>query len=345
MINQTLQYSPAVHSGNRVATVMQKVLLALSPVLAFWLFSYAWAALLQMLLALVVGLLAEVFALRLRGLPVRVFINDFSTPVAMLLLALCLPPLTPWFVVVIAALVAVLLAKHSYGGLGQNIFNPAMAGYALVLVSFPQQLASWSAPWWAIDAASILSFKQSLLLVFQFESVSSRLDVITGATILADLRHQLAVLDWKWLPWLWFNGLCFFGGLLLLLMRLITWHIPVAFLLSLWFFASLFDWAGWSHITIMPIWQLGLGASMLGAFFILTDPVSAATSPLGKLLYAAFAGFLVVLIRIWGNYPDAICFAVLLANLVVPLLDHYCVPTIVSRYGWGGNQQLDKRKK
>ena len=333
-LSQAPRSSPFFHNGNRTSLVMLKVILVLLIPLALWVHHFGVAALVQITLALVTGMSCEWLALKLRGLPIKPFLKDYSTPLAMLLLAFCIPPSAPWWVIVIAATTAILLAKHAYGGIGNNVFNPAMAGYAVVLISFPQELASWpliidsnSIDPSSIDLGSIdLSWKDWLLVIFSNNTNTLSIDAYSGATLLAQLRlHEVIELTTHQQFWFWLNALALGSGILLLLLRIITWHIPIAFMGSIFFTSALID--GLFGIAVMPItWQLWTGATMLGAFFILTDPVSSATSPSGKLIYAGLAGLLVVVIRTWGNYPDAVCFAVLIANMIVPVLDHYCLP-------------------
>lgn len=318
---------------------MAKVLLALFIPCLVWFLIFGYGVLVQIGLAVVVGLGCEAIALYWRKFSILPFIKDGSTLVAMVLLALCIPPYAPWWLVTIAAVIAILLAKHIYGGLGKNIFNPAMAGYAVVLISFPAEFALWATPdiSWLLSAEKVISqpsWSMTLAMIFGWGDMLNWADAYSGATALAQLQVD-NILSFEWLKraWFWFNISALLGGVLLVWWRVITWHIPVAFLVSVTAVSLLFDVFGWLPEAGFMLHHF-LGATMLGAFFIITDPVSAATSPKGRLIYAAFAGLMVVVIRTWGNYPDSIAFAVLLANLLVPILDDYCKPAI------GNSQKL-----
>jgi len=226
---------------------------------------------------------------------------------------------------------AILFAKHMFGGLGYNLFNPAMVGYALVLVSFPEDLSLWlSQP----DRLGT-SLGYSLQLIFDGGlATQNNWDVLTGATALdlhrdalllntsgqnpiAELQQAKGLLGAKHSEWI--NLAFLIGGLWMISKRLISWHIPVAYLSALAIFTMI------HKITINSDFIISLqllgGATMLGAFFICTDPVSAAVSNRGKIIYAALAGVLVYAIRAFGAFPDSVAFAVLLANCAVPLID------------------------
>jgi electron transport complex protein RnfD len=335
---------PHVVGDNRVARIMRIVIYALGPTVAVHVAFFGPGLLVQIVLGVATALAAEAAALRLRGKPIEPFLKDGSAIITALLLALCLPPLAPWWLVVSGAAFAILLAKHAYGGLGANPFNPAMVGYAVLLVSFPAQLLQWLPP----NAPGIegvdLTFVQTLTTILTGESPGElRWDAITSPTPLEALRTNLTMgmtmseaqsspifgaLGGK--GWQWINLATFAGGVWLLGMRIIRWHIPVAMLGALAVCASLMylvdpgAYAG-------PAFHLTSGASMLGAFFIATDPISAATSERGKLIYGAGVGVLTYVIRTWGGYPDGVAFAVLMMNMLVPLIDRYTIPRIYGR--------------
>ena len=228
---------------------------------------------------------------------------------------------------------AIVVAKQLYGGLGSNPFNPAMVGYALALISFPVAMTTN----WA-EAATLWGgapgFGETLAKIFT--GGQTAVDGWTMATPLDEYKHKIAshtsveVLghptfgDLIARGWEWVNLAFLAGGVLLIALRIITWHIPVAFLAGIAAMSLAF---GSNADQYAPL-QLHLlaGGTMLGAFFIATDPVSAATSHQGKLIYGAGIGVLVYLIRSWGNYPDAVAFSVLLMNFAVPFIDHYTPP-------------------
>jgi Na+-translocating ferredoxin:NAD+ oxidoreductase subunit D len=339
----TLATAPAPHvvAPNSVARVMRLVICALVPAFAMHVILFGPGILVQAALAVGMALAAEALALRLRRLPLRKFLTDGSATITALLIALCLPPLAPWWLVVSGTAFAILLAKHLYGGLGHNPFNPAMVGYAVLLVSFPAHLTRWIAP----DVVGLRSVELGLgdtLYAILMGDLPSHLqwDAVTSPTPLNALRTGLALGNtmqetiaspvfgmFGGRGWDWINVAILAGGLWLMAMRIIRWHTPVAMLAGLSIPAALMyslDPGTYSG----PLFHLTAGASMLGAFFIATDPVSSATSDRGKLVYGAGIGLATYVIRTWGGYPDGVAFAVLLMNLAVPLIDRFTVPRI-----------------
>jgi Na+-translocating ferredoxin:NAD+ oxidoreductase subunit D len=335
--------SPAPHvvTPTGVAQVMRLVLYALVPTVAMHLIFFGVGLLVQIILGCATALGAEALALRMRRKPIAMFLFDGSALITAVLLALCLPPLAPWWLIVSGTAIAILLAKHLFGGLGANPFNPAMVGYAVLLVSFPAQLLQWLPP----DTAGIEPAQMSIgesLQTIATGSPPDRLtwDAITSPTPLDALRTNLkmgmTMSEAHAAPifgafggkgWQWINLATLLGGVMLLTMRVIRWHIPVAMLGAIAVCSTLLyvvdpgAYAG-------PAFHLTAGASMLGAFFIATDPISAATSDRGRLVYGAGIGVLTCVIRTWGGYPDGVAFAVLLMNLCVPLIDRYTIPRI-----------------
>ncbi|MCW8977654.1 MAG: RnfABCDGE type electron transport complex subunit D, partial [Marinobacter sp.] len=250
-----------------------------------------------------------------------------------LLLGLSLPQFAPWWVSAVAVISAIVVAKQLYGGLGSNPFNPAMVGYALVLVSFPVAMTTnWAEPAMLWDGAP--GFGETLATIASGQQTA--VDGWTMATPLDEYKHKITthtateVLNHPTFGegiargWEWVNAAFLAGGLLLIALRIITWHIPTGFLGGMIVMSLAF---GNNADLYAPLsLHLLAGGTMLGAFFIATDPVSAATSHQGKLIYGAGIGILIYLIRTWGNYPDAVAFSVLLMNFAVPFIDHYTPP-------------------
>lgn len=309
----------------RLRNAMQQVLLACLPgvLVLFWV--YGWGVLFTLLLSTASALLTEAVLLRLRGRPVFPALNDGSALVSACLLAIALPTYAPWWIPVIAASSAIALGKQLYGGVGRNPFNPAMLGYAVVLLSFPLPMTHWPAP-------------QALDLGHGFSAVfglGEKPDAWAQATVLDGLRQNRSLtidelfashpgfghLAGRGSEW---ASLAFLaGGLFLLQRKVISWQTPVAMLGSL-FVVSLLCWNGsGSDSNGSPLLHLLAGSTMLTAFFIATEPVSGPKTPWGRLLFGASLGVLIYLIRTWGNYPDGAAFAVLLMNLGVPALDRW----------------------
>ena len=340
--------APAPHAigGFTVPRVMFQVLLALAPAAVAHVVLFGPGLLLQALVAGVTALACEALAMRLRGRDAAPVLRDGSVLVTAALLAISITPLLPFWLTTLGTACAVLLGKHLFGGLGQNPFNPAMVGYAVLLVSFPAAMTHWPVP---LDAAPH-EWSQLAQLTFAYvtggAAAQPAWDGYTGATALDSIRSGLTLR--YTLPeivsqqaiagplgargFAWVNAMALLGGLFLWRRRLIRWHIPVAVLAGLLLPASIASALDPGRYP-GPLFQAFAGATMLGAFFIATDPVSAATTDRGRLWYGAGIGILVWVIRNWGGYPDGFAFAVLLMNLAAPLLDRYTVPRI---YGHAG---------
>ncbi len=326
--------SPHTRAAPSTGRVMQLLILATLPGLLALTASFGWGNLINVIWCVLIAVAAEATLLRVRGKPVAFFLRDYSAVVTGLLLGLSLPPFLPWWVSLVAVLSAIVMAKHLFGGLGSNPFNPAMVGYALVLISFPVAMTTtWATPVALLDDAP--GFFTTLSHIFGF-SGSVAVDAYTGATPLDiyknDITASLATTvtadpvfgDFVARGWEWANLGFLAGGLFLIWKGLITWHIPVSLLGALAFMSLLF---GHDPDQAVPVsMHMLAGGTMLGAFFIATDPVSAATSNKGKLWYGAGIGILIYIIRHWGAYPDAVAFAVLLMNFAVPFIDYYTQP-------------------
>jgi electron transport complex protein RnfD len=327
--------SPHLPVSDSVAVMMQRVLVALLPGIAcaFWVFG--WGILINIVLATGAALAAEAAMLAVRRRPVTTALLDGSAVLTGVLLALALPPLSPWWIPVIGSLFGIVIAKQLYGGLGYNPFNPAMAGYVVLLISFPLELTLWSVP------GETLALSDTLALVFTgVLPAEHSLDAITMATPMDTIKTRLGLSEtlseihasplfgsFAGAGWEWINFWFLLGGLLLLKLKVIQWQIPVGMLgglaaISLVFYSINPD------VYSSPQFHLFSGAAMIGAFFIATDPISASTTPLGRLYYGAGIGLLVYLIRTWGGYPDGVAFAVLLMNMAAPMIDHYTRPRV-----------------
>lgn len=325
--------SPLHRAPSGSSAVMLWVVLAAIPGLMAQTLFFGWGNLINVLWCTTLALGFEAVILKLRRRPVLFHLRDCSAVVTGLLLGLALPPLLPWWASLTAVAVAIILAKQLYGGLGYNPFNPAMVGYALVLISFPVAMTvNWAAPETLLDRT--LSFFDTAAIIFNGASaapdgwsMATPLDVYKNeiGSALATTVNQAPVFgSGIALGWEWVNVGFLAGGCLLLYRRIITWHIPAGVLGGL---ALLSLALGWDVDQNVPLTlHLFAGGTMLGVFFIATDPVSAATSNRGKLVFGAGIGVLVYLIRTWGVYPDAFAFAVLLMNFAAPFIDYYTKP-------------------
>jgi len=331
--------SPFLKPPNSIRKVMLHVLVALIPALAAYVWYFGVGILINIIIASITALVCEAWMLKVQKKPILSFLGDYSAFLTAVLLAFALPTLTPWWMTVIGTAFAIIVAKHLYGGLGYNLFNPAMAGYVVLLICFPQAMVVWFAPA-GVELGQIQpNFQQSLHYIFTGAFPPEiTLDSITSATPLDILKTELGgmqtMTEIKTHPifgsmgahgWEWINNWIAIGGFYLLFMRVIRWQIPVAVLAGLLITAGVFNILDPSHYA-KPSFHLFSGAAMLGAFFIATDPVTAATSNKGRLIYGFGIGFWTYVIRTWGGYPDGVAFAVLLMNMCVPLIDYYCKP-------------------
>ncbi len=346
--------SPHTHSGKLTARIMLWVIVAMLPALCAQLYYFGFGVLIQAALAVAFGLALEFGITLLRRKPALFYIGDFSVILTALILAMAIPPYAPYWIILLGVGCAVILGKHVYGGLGQNLFNPAMVGYVVLLVSFPLQMTTWLPPIQLLNEPPTFADAYALIFTgfstdgFSLHQLTASIDGITQATPLDTLKTAgkhatenfaqigLSPIFERVLPlgddslpqgigWMQVN-LCFLaGGIFLIWKKVIHWHIPMAFLSAIFLF-SLFHW--FTPLGTDPLWQWFSGATMFGAFFIATDPVTASITPKGKLLFGAVAGCLVCIIRFYGNYPDGVAFAILLTNICVPLIDHYTRPRV-----------------
>ncbi|MEX2473989.1 electron transport complex subunit RsxD [Marinobacter sp.] len=327
------QSSPHARSARPTSQVMLWVMLAALPGLLAQTLFFGWGNLINVVWCVVVALGSEALMLSLRKKPLAFFLRDNTAAVTGLLLGLSLPQFTPLWVSAIAVISAIVMAKQLYGGLGSNPFNPAMVGYALVLISFPVAMTTnWAEAGLLWQSAP--SFGETLSIVASGQQTT--VDAYTMATPLDEYKHQIGsgtaaeVLQHPTFGggiargWEWVNAAFLLGGLGLIALKIISWHIPVSMLAGLAVMSLAFG-SNPDQAAPLSLHMLA-GGTMLGAFFIATDPVSAATSHQGKLIYGAGIGVLIYVIRSWGNYPDAVAFAVLLMNFAVPFIDHYTPP-------------------
>ncbi len=329
--------SPHTHIDNSVSDVMRKVLIALIPGILFSAFYFGIGILVNCILAVVFALIAEAIVLKLRKRDIVPVLKDCTAAVTAILFALCISPFTPWWTTFAGVAFAIIVAKHIFGGLGLNPFNPTMAGYVFVLLCFPVQMAYW--PDISGFAEQELSTGQNISVIFS--GLPDELDAVTGATPLADMKIELGLMTmvseiksnplygsfggkgWEWIAFAYLAG-----GIFLIINKVIRWQIPVAVLGSIFVLSLLFNIID-SDIYPSAFFHLFTGGTMLCAFFIATDPASSSTTPKGKIIYAVGIGFLIYIIRTWGGYPDGIAFSVIIMNAIIPLIDYYTRPKVL----------------
>ncbi len=312
--------APHVHSGDSVTRNMLLVIIALLPAFAVSVCSFGWSTVITTAISIAACVLTE-WVISKFVLKIKPTLWDCSAILTGLLLAFNLPANLPWWIVVIGAIVAIGVGKMTFGGLGQNPFNPALVGRVFLLISFPVQMTTWPRP---------LGF------------ATQYIDALSGATPLAALKmaikgHEAEAIHR--LPELWdmfigYTGgslgeICAFaliaGGLILIITRVITWHIPVSIIATVAAFAAISSWCGLvpegldaCHYVATSLLSGGL---MLGAFFMATDYVTSPMTGWGKIIFGVGIGVITMVIRTWGAYPEGVSFAILIMNATVPLLN------------------------
>ena len=335
--------SPHILRETGVGQVMRRVLYAMAPGIAALAWFFGWGVLVNLTLATVVALVAETLMLAARGKPLALHLGDCSAVVTAWLLAAALPSLAPWWLTALGVAFAIVVAKHLYGGLGYNPFNPAMVGYVVLLISFPREMSTWPIPH-GVGQAHVLGLPETLEIVF---GGAGRLvaDGLTGATPLDVLRTQLGlgltVTEIRNSPvfgivsgsgWEWAALGFLAGGLWLVYISAADWRIPAGMLGGLAAIATVFYLVDPQRYA-PPWFHVWSGAAIFGAFFIATDPVTASTTPRGRLIYGAGIGVLVYVIRAFGGYPDGVAFSVLLMNIAAPTIDLYTQPRVFGARG------------
>lgn len=340
----TIAHSPHAHAPVSIAKVMATVMIALTPATLFGFWLYGLPAINLWAVSLISAIVGEFFILRMQARAVRPALMDGSGILTAWLLAMSLPPLAPWWIAALGSGFAVVVGKQIFGGLGQNVFNPAMAARVMLLISFPLEMTSWAKPA-PLGSAQASGFEESLRATF----LSQPIDGMASASLLGHVKTELTRgigLDHSLtgyfdpLTVLWGNHagslgetaalLLLAGGLFLMVRRIITWQAPVAMLLGVAVPALLFSAIDGVHYA-GPLVHLFSGGLMLAAFFIVTDPVTSPNTPRGQFIFGLGCGLLTWVIRTWGGYPEGVAFAVMLMNAATPLIDQYVRPRIYGR--------------
>ena len=304
--------TPSLHLARSVPATMGLVLLALVPGIAAMTVFFGPGVLLQIALAVLFAMALEAAMLALRGAALKPALTDLSAPLTAVLFALCLPPTAPWWMNLVGITAAIVVAKHLYGGLGHNPFNPAMVGVAVVVLAFPLEYSRWIAPgqWDTLAQATPLD------LLRQQATLGYALSEIRSNAVFGSLGGR----GWEWVAIFWA-----LGGLFLLWKRVIPWQTPVA-VLGTTMLVTLPFWLWDADTHPSPLAHLFSGALVFAAFYIATDPVSGCTTPRGRLLFGGGVALLTLAIRRWGGFPDGVAFAVLLMNAAAPLIDRLARP-------------------
>ncbi len=352
------QSSPFLKPDLSVAKIMRVVTMLMIPGIVTSAYIFGYGVLINIVLAIIFAYAFEAIMLYLRQRPIKVYLNDNSALLTAVIVGVALPPLAPWWLTFVGMIFAIVITKQLYGGIGYNIFNPAMVAYAILLVSFPAQMTTyWQTPEMLLSLhhGQTLSLLQSLnFQLFAQLPDNISIDALSSATPLGIVRTAVlsnaATINeidaqgntfglFGGIGTEWVNLAFLAGGLFMLYKGLISWHIPLSLLATLGFLSLLFG-SFELDSNPSPMFHLFSGATMLGAFFIATDPVTAATTPKGRIFYGIGIGALIYIIRTWGGYPDAIAFSVLLMNMTVPLLDYYTQPRVYGQTINNDDQEL-----
>ncbi len=345
----TLAYTdksaPFTHAPTSVQKTMTTVILALVPATLFDAWLFGWPAIFMFLITVGSCVVAEALCLQAQDKPVGATLSDGSAVLTGWLLAMSLPPWAPWWIGVIGSVFAIVLAKHLFGGLGQNVFNPAMVARVALLVSFPVKMTAWVTPH-PLFSDKGLSFADSLAITFGH---AFNVDTMTAASALGYVKTELSrgvpvTESVQNLPDLMDMAiglhagsfgetsaiLILAGGLVLLARKIISWHTPVALMGTLFVMGTVFHLINPDRFAD-GTFHLMSGATFLGAFFIATDYVTSPVSKQGQIVYGVGCGLLAWIIRTFAGYPEGMAFAVLLMNALTPIIDHNCRPRAFGR--------------
>ncbi len=358
----SLAHAPHAHAPMTVGQVMASVMLALTPATLYGFWLYGWPAIFLWSVAMGTALLAEAASLWLQGRAAKATLLDGSAALTAWLLAISLPPFAPWWVAAIGSVFAIVIAKQVFGGLGQNVFNPAMAARVMLLISFPVEMTMWAAPT-PITGAQAPGLLQSLAITFggaHWDGMASasllghvKTEFTRGVDLASSLPAHFAAVHGVMADAAWGNRagslgetaglLLLAGGAFLVVRQVITWHAPVAMLLGVAAPALLAHALDPAHyLGVLP--HLLSGGVMLAAFFIVTDPVTSPNTPAGMFVFAFLCGLLTWIIRSWGGYPEGVAFAVMIMNSLTPIIDCYVKPRIYGRDRKGQSLQIEAKE-
>lgn len=323
--------SPAIKERSTVSMLMFTVILGLLPALFLQIGFFGYQILGNLFFGIGFALFLEAVCLKLRNYPIRPFILDGSAFVTAWLLIISVPANIPIWTLLIGIFFSIVVAKHAYGGIGSNPFNPAMIGYAVLLISFPKIMTNWPIS----DGFEIRNFIQ-FSQFFSIANINEAYDAIVSATPLDQIKTSLFLgKEVNALPislstlssYQMIAILYFLGGLFLVYKKVITWHLPLSLILSIYTFSGLLHLYD-QNTYMSPLFHLLNGATFLAAFFIITDPVSSPTTLKGKIIFGILIGLITVIIRNYGGYPDGIAFAVIFMNICVPLIEKFTQPKV-----------------
>jgi Na+-translocating ferredoxin:NAD+ oxidoreductase subunit D len=317
----SVSVSPYIKSDDSISKIMWNVNLALAPAAIFGSFYFGMTAFINIVVAIVAAVGSEYVVQKIRKVKITAF--DGSAFITGLLLAMCIPPGLPYYMTALGSMFAIVVAKHSMGGLGYNIFNPAHIGRAALMVSWPLAMTTWSRLTTSVDVVTsatplgILKMEGYSKLIETFGSKAELYKAMLFGTRNGSIGETCTIL-------------LVLGGVYLLYKKIISWEIPVVMIATVGLLTWIFGKNG--LFTGDPIFHMMAGGLVIGAFFMATDMVTVPMTPKGQIIFAVGAGILTTLIRLVGGYPEGVCYSILLMNTVTPLIDRMTKPKI---YGMG----------
>lgn len=323
-MNKRLKTNPLPHLRRGITTqqVMLHVIIALIPACIGAVYYFGWLALIQIAAAVLSAVLAEWIFQKVTG--TRIAVGDLSAVVTGILLALNLPVTAPIWLFVVGSVFSIIIAKQLFGGIGQNFINPALAGRAFLQITWPAMLSSFIAPEKvAVTGQHLLKGVDAVSAATPLATgtATSYMDLFTGniAGSMGEISAMLILL----------------GGLYLLVMGVIRWHIPVIYIAT----TALLTWAfgGAGLFAGDPLRQVLSGGLLLGAVFMATDYASTPATRKGQIIFALGCGVLTAVIRLWGGYPEGVCYSILIMNALSPLIERLTLPRV---YGTGKSKRV-----
>ncbi len=338
--NQTaISSAPHIHNGISTNKIMWFVIIALLPATIFGIISFKIPAMIHIVSGILGGVIAETaFQFFTKQ---KITITDGSAVITGLLVAFNVPPNAYYWIPAVGAAFGIIIAKHFFGGLGNNIFNPALVGRAFLLASWPVQMTTkWLTPAFAKTISGFSAEGVQKIHATSATLSAKTIDALTSATPLAIIKYQPENVRWliyntDYLKNLLFGNtggcigetsaiLLFIGGLFLIFKKIISYHIPLAYILTVFMlmsFSSLISKNGFS--IYFPLIHILAGGLFLGAFFMATDMVTSPLTHKGMLIFGIGCGILTCIIRIFGGYPEGVSYSILIMNAVTPLIDRF----------------------
>ncbi|MCD6358418.1 MAG: RnfABCDGE type electron transport complex subunit D [Dehalococcoidia bacterium] len=299
--NFMVSTSPHIWKGKSSRSIMNTVALTLILPAGASIYYFGIRAICIISAAILSSIVTEYAIKKLRG---RKFVMDGSALVTGLLLALTLPPTLPIWMVVIGSVFAIAIVKEAFGGLGYNIFNPALGGRAFLSICFAREMSTWSLPTYFSLSTDAITTATPLAMDIADKTAMYK-DLLIG-NIGGSMGETCAIL-------------IIIGGIILISVNIITWHLPICYIGTVALFSFI--------LGEDPVFSVLAGGLMLGAFFMATDYVTSPITNWGKVIFGVGAGIMTVVIRLFGGMPEGVCYSILFMNALTPLIDRYIKPT------------------